>query len=129
MGLFRFPRARRKRNSISRNITQLRPTLARRYGKAEFYSLERVREVIQENGSPSDEADYALVLYCTPERFAADQAARGGCAGYWQLRAEIIGYDFRHGRGITPGDGIGGDTAGSGGAISSYGDADAGGFH
>ena len=103
--MFSFLRARRKRNTIRRYVTQLGPMLARRYGKAEFYSTDRVREAIQENGLPPDEAAYALVLYCTPERFAADQAARGGGSGYWQLRTEIMEYDFRHGPDRTPGDG------------------------
>ena len=97
MSLSSFLRDRRKRHTIKKYVTLLGPMLARRYGKAEHYAPERVRDTIEQNGLPAEEADYALVLYCTPEQFAADQAVHGGVSGYWQLRTEIQGYDFRHG--------------------------------
>ena len=72
MSLSGLLRDRRKRHTIKKYVTHLGPMLARRYGKAEHYAPERVRDTIEQNGLPSDEADYALVLYCTPEQFAAD---------------------------------------------------------
>jgi len=101
---------RRKRNNIKKYILQLGPLLARTYGKAEHYSPERVRKTIQEAKMPTEEAVYALVLYCTPAQFAADQKRYGGTSQYWPLRVEIMEYNFRYGRDTTPG-GVGSDSS------------------
>ena len=100
MNLLHSLRGRRKRSTIKSYITGLRPFLARTYGKAEYYSPERVRKALSEGEFSSEELVYALVLYCTPEQFAADQAAHGGDGKYWLLRTEIMEYDFRQGRGV-----------------------------
>ena len=121
MRLSDFLRARRKRRTIKAYITQLGPLLARRYGLAEHYPPAQVRRVLQESGLPPDQAEYALVRFCTPEQFAADQAARGEASDYWQLRTQIMEYDFRRGPDITPGDGNIGGTFADGGGDASYG--------
>ena len=95
--LFNWLEARRKRRAILRYITELGPLLARTYGKSEFYTPARVRKIRQQSGFSEQHEVYALVLFCTPTRFAADQAARGKTAQYWPLRAEIIACDFRRG--------------------------------
>ena len=99
MNLFYSLRGRCKRNTIKSYITLLGPLLARTYGKAEYYSPERVRKTLSEGEFSSEELVYALVFYCTPEQFAADQATHGETGKYWLLRAEIMEYDFRRGRG------------------------------
>ena len=103
MNLLSLLHARRKRSALKRYILHLGPLLARTYGKAEHYSPKQVRGTLSESGLASAEAVYALVLYCTPEQFAADQAAHGETGEYWPLRVEIMKYDFRHGRDTSPG--------------------------
>ncbi len=103
MNLSNLLRDRRKRNDIKKYIMQLGPLLARTYGKAEHYSPERVRKTLHEGKFPAEEIAYALVLYCTPEQFAADQVAHGEAGKYWPLHTEIVEYDFRFGRDTTPG--------------------------
>ena len=103
MNLFQLLRTRRKRNAIKRYIVKLGPLLARTYGKAEYYPPQRVRKALLEGEFSSEELVYALALYCTPEQFAADQAAHGATGKYWLLRAEIKEYDFRQGRDASSG--------------------------
>ena len=103
MNLFQPLRNRRKRNTIKNYILKLGPLLASTYGKAEYYSPTRVREILLEGEFSSEELVYALVLYCTPEQFAADQTAHGETGKYWPLRVEIMEYDFRQGRDTSSG--------------------------
>ena len=127
MNLFNFLRARRKRNLIKKYITSLGPSLATRYGQAEYYSPERVRKTIEETGLCADELIYALVLYCLPKKFTSDQRAHGRSERYWDLRMEIVEYDFRHCRKREFGD-IGGDLSSADqSALSGYGHFDIGG--
>ena len=103
MNLFQRLRTRRKRNTIKSYILKLGPLLASTYGKAEYYSPERVRKTLLEGEFSSEELVYALVLYCTPEQFAVDQATHGESGKYWPLRVEITEFNFRHGHDTTSG--------------------------
>ncbi len=98
MNIFRILAARRKRSNIRKYITLLGPALASRYGKATYYSPEQVWQTIHQENLSETESEYALVIYCSPKTFAADQMANGRVAQYWPLRVEIMEYDFRHGR-------------------------------
>ena len=103
MNLFQGLRTRRKRNTIKSYILKLGPLLASTYGKAEYYSPTQVRKTLLEGKFSSEELVYALVLYCTPEQFASDQAAHGEPGKYWPLQVEIMEYDFRQGRDTSSG--------------------------
>lgn len=103
MNIFRMLVARRKRSTIRKYITDLGPALSSRYGKATYYSPERVRQTIQQEHLSDKESEYALVIYCSPKAFVADQQTHGGKARYWALRVEIMEYDFRQGRNWEPG--------------------------
>ena len=112
--------ARRKRRTIKRYITDLGPLLARTYGKSTNYSPKRVRDTLQNAGLPTEYEAYALVIYCTPDQFAADQAAQGGTAQYWPLRVEITEYDFRHGHEVSGGGTWDGQSSADHDAITYY---------
>lgn len=84
MNIFGMIAARRKRSAIRKYITYLGPALASRYGKLTYYSPERVRQAIQQEQLSEKESEYALVIYCSPKAFAADQQTHGGKGRTWE---------------------------------------------